>query len=321
MLELIFRALAYSSCIALMAGSITLIYMATGTFNFAHASMIAWAFYIVYTLQTFLGGSPYYYLPAAALFSGFLGVLTYIGVNRYLLKKGAGMVTLMMSTLGVDLIMFSALNMFADYLSEVHKLYSRQIILEVFDFSLGKVFGAELKGSTIVSLILVFAVLISLHLFLTKTDFGISMRAAIENPALAGLLGTNPDLIYLSAWFIGGAIAGLGGGLMSMITAGYPAVGMYLIVTMFAGSIVGGLYSIYGSLLGGFLIGLSEYLGIYGLSGAIGPWILAYRQVIPLTAMVITLLIYPMGLGGIQWSKLLEKTGLKIKLPFKLGGE
>ena len=98
-------------------------------------------------------------------------------------------------------------------------------------------------------------------------------------------------------------LAGLSGALLSMVVSGYPAVGMTLIVTFFCGAIVGGLYSIFGSLLGGLLIGLSEYLGIYSLSTTLGGWVLAYRPMIPLIIMAITLLIYPKGLAGIEWDR------------------
>jgi branched-chain amino acid transport system permease protein len=304
-IELVSMALAYSSCIALTAGGITIIYMATRTFNFTHASMVAWPFYIVFTFYTFYGGNPYYYIPLAALFSGMLGVFNYIFVNRRLLIKEAGMVTLMMSTLGIDLIYFAFINIYADFLSEVYKLYSRQIVLKHLDFFVGPV-----RGAAIVSLIVVFAVLIGLHVFLKKTKFGTAVRATIENPQLAKIQGINPDVVYLTAWFIGGALAGLGGGLLTMIYAGYPAVGMSIIVTMFAGAIVGGLYSVYGSLLGGFLVGLSEYIGIYILSVQFGGWVTAYRMAIPLAVMVIALLFFPEGLAGIKWEKITRRFGI-----------
>jgi branched-chain amino acid transport system permease protein len=155
----------------------------------------------------------------------------------------------------------------------------------------------------------VIALIVSLHIFLTKTKFGIAVRATIENTALATILGINPERVYVLSWFLGGALAGLGGGLLSMTISGYPAVGMTIIVTMFAGSIVGGLYSIFGSLVGGFLVGLSEYLGITGLSLAFGGWILAYRLIIPLIAMVSALLLFPEGLGGIKIK------GFSLRLP------
>jgi branched-chain amino acid transport system permease protein len=310
MIDLVLKAVAYSSGIALTSAGITIIYMATRTFNFAHASMVAWGFYVVFALYSLLGGIPYYYVVFAALFSGLLGVILYYTVNRRLLRAGASTVTLMMSTLGVDLIFFAVINIFADYLTEVHKIpNARYFVLELRDVSLGTIYGTSIRAITLVSTLVVIALIVSLHIFLTKTKFGIAVRATIENTALATILGINPERVYVLSWFLGGALAGLGGGLLSMTISGYPAVGMTIIVTMFAGSIVGGLYSIFGSLVGGFLVGLSEYLGITGLSLAFGGWILAYRLIIPLIAMVSALLLFPEGLGGIKIK------GFSLRLP------
>jgi branched-chain amino acid transport system permease protein len=310
MIDLVLKAVAYSSGIALTSAGITIIYMATRTFNFAHASMVAWGFYVVFALYSLIGGIPYYYVVFAALFSGLLGVILYYTVNRRLLRAGASTVTLMMSTLGVDLIFFAIINIFADYLTEVHKIpNARYFVLELRDVSLGTIYGTSIRAITLVSTLVVIALIVSLHIFLTKTKFGIAVRATIENTALATILGINPERVYVLSWFLGGALAGLGGGLLSMTISGYPAVGMTIIVTMFAGSIVGGLYSIFGSLVGGFLVGLSEYLGITGLSLAFGGWILAYRLIIPLIAMVSALLLFPEGLGGIKIK------GFSLRLP------
>ena len=317
MLELLLKALAYSSGIALGAAGITIIYMATGTFNFTHASLIAWGFYVVFSLFSILGGSPYYYVVLAALFSGFIGVLIYYSVNRRLLRARASMVTLMMSTLGIDLILFAFINIFADYLTEVYKLPARYFVLELKDAVLGVVGGAPIKAIGVVLPAVVIAITVVLHLFLTRTKFGIAMRATIENPNLASLLGINPEAVYVMAWFIGGALAGLSGGLLAMVVSGYPAIGMTLIVSFFSGAIVGGLYSVFGSLLGGLLIGLSEYIGIYSLSEVMGGGILAYRPIIPLIIMAVTLLIYPRGLGGINWGRVRRR--LAVALPHRGG--
>lgn len=301
------KALAYSDALALAAAGITLIYMATGTFNFAHASKFAWGFYIVFSMYALFGGTPYYYLVFSTIFSGILGLILYYGVNKWLLKARADMVTLMMSTLGVDLVFYAFINVFADYLTDFYKLSARYFVLEPQDIILGRVGGAEIKGVGPISFGIVVIVIILLHTFLTKTKFGIAMRTTIENPTLASVLGVNPELVYVTSWFIGGALAGLAGGFSSLAMAGYPAIGLIIIVPMFTGSIVGGLYSIFGSLLGGFLIGMSEYLGSYYLATSLGGWILAYRPLIPLTIMVIALLLYPQGIGGINWGKLFRR--------------
>ena len=98
-------------------------------------------------------------------------------------------------------------------------------------------------------------------------------------------------------------MASLCGAVPAMATTGSPVLGMNLIANMFAGAILGGLYSIYGGLFGGFVVGLAEYAIVYWLAQSLGTWVLGYRLAIPLLIMVVTLLFFPRGLAGIQWKK------------------
>jgi branched-chain amino acid transport system permease protein len=299
MLDLVIKAVAYSSCIGIGAAAIALIYNTTKTFNFAHSSMVTWGIYMVFTATYLLGKSPYFFVALSALFGAFLGIIVYVSVNRRLIKAKANEVTLMMSTLGVDLILFGFLNIYSDYLLSKYKFPAKYFALETRDVFI-KIGDAQIRLVGLVAPIVLALIVIFLHTFLTKTKIGTAMRASVENPELAGLSGINPEVVYLLAWVIGGALAGLSGGLLSMVITGYTAVGMTIVVSFFAGAIVGGLYSVYGSLLGGFLIGLGEYLGVTLLSRFVGAWIFSYRPAIPLVIMAITLLVEPRGLVALS---------------------
>ncbi len=306
--QILMTAIGFSGGLALAAAGITLIYMTTGTFSFAHASMTAWGFYIVFSLyKVMLGGNPYFYFPVAFLFSGLLGIITYVVVNRWLLRRGADMVTLMMSTLGVDLVFFAFINIFADFLTATYKVNSRLIVLTTEDVVLGKIGTFSFKAITLVSVIIVIGTALFFYYLLNKTKFGIAFRVTVENPALAAIIGINTEVIYLVAWFLGGALAGLGGAVLSMVISGTPTVGNTVIVPEFAASIVGGLYSLYGGLLGGFLIGLSQKIIINWLGSILGGNVAVYEPIIPLIIMAATLLLYPQGLGGINWEKVFSK--------------
>lgn len=297
MLDLIVKAVAYSSCIGIGAAAIALIYSATKTFNFAHASLVSWGMYVMFAGTYLLGYTPYLYIPFTILVGAALGLVIYGGVNRWLLKAKASEINLMMSTLGADLVLFGFLNIYSDYLLQTYKIPAKYFVLEVKDvvFKIGDV-NIRLIG--IIAPLILVTIVILLHMFLTKTKIGIAMRASIENPDLASISGVNNDLTYVLAWLIGGGLAALSGGLLSLIVTGYTAAGMTMIVSFFAGAIVGGLYSIFGSLLGGLLVGLSEFLGITLLASIAGGWIYAYRPAIPLAALAITLLLKPEGLAG-----------------------
>ncbi|MEM1646240.1 MAG: branched-chain amino acid ABC transporter permease [Ignisphaera sp.] len=298
-LTLIVKAMVYSVSIALGATGITIIYNATKTFNFAHASMVGWGAYIVFASFFLFKGIPQQYLPIAFAFSGFLGLITYFMVNRRLIMAKASDINLMMSTLGVDLILFAFLNIFADYLLYVHKIsIAKNFVLETWDPYLS-ILGINVRLTWITAPIILVVVFTALRLMFLKTKLGIAMRATIENPELAQLQGINPDTVYITSWFLGGGLAGLSGGILAMIFTGRPSIGMEVVVTLFAGAIVGGLETIYGSFLGGFLVGLSEYIIPATLAPIVGSWINSYKTIVPLTIMVVTLLIKPSGIGTI----------------------
>jgi branched-chain amino acid transport system permease protein len=292
----------YASALALLAGSITLLFITTRTFNFAVASMATAGFYVAYTGVALYGGLPYQYLPFVFVLGAILGVICYFGLNRHLLRRKAAEITLMMSTLGYDLILLSMIQMYADYLTHSYRLFPRRVTMNIYDFEL---FGE--RAASIILPIIAIVFLTGLHLFLTRTKFGVAMRATIENPVLAGASGINSDRVYMVAWIIGGGMAALGGAAMSMAMTGTPVMGMYTIPLMFAGAILGGLGSLYGGILGGFMIGMTEYVGVFLLSQKLGPWVLGYRMGIPLLVMAATLLLFPSGLAGIRWDILFGK--------------
>ncbi|MEM2542786.1 MAG: branched-chain amino acid ABC transporter permease [Candidatus Korarchaeum sp.] len=311
MLEVLMTAVSYSAAIALAAAGITLIYMTTGTFNFSHASMTAFGLYTVFIFSKVLfrdlGYPTYVFFPVAALISGVLGVITYLSVNRWLLKRRADMVTLMMSTLGVDLIYLALLNIIADYLTQEYKVNARLIVLSTEDVSIVQSGDFVLRGIPIVSVSIVMTVIILLKYILNRTKFGIAVRVTIENPSLAEIVGINPEVVYLTSWFLGGAFAGLAGAILSMVITGTPAVGSLVIVPEFAGAIVGGIYSLFGSLAGGYLIGLSEYILITLLATYVSRNLVVYQPLIPLLVMSVFLLFYPEGIGGLQLSRVVER--------------
>lgn len=216
--------LIYASGLALTAGSISIINITTRTFNFAVASMATFGFYISYTGVALYGGYPYQYYPIVFLFGVLMGLICYYGLNRHLLARKAADITLMMSTLGYDLLLLSFIQMYADFLTHSYRLFPRRVTMNVYDFEL---FGV--RAAAFILPVIAIAFLIALHFFLTKTKFGIAMRATIENPVLAGASGINSDRVYMVSWVIGGGMAALGGSFMAMAMTGTPVLGMYTI--------------------------------------------------------------------------------------------
>jgi branched-chain amino acid transport system permease protein len=305
MIDIILRdAITFANLLTLLSIGLSLTYMTTKIPNFAHGSFATLGIYIALTITELWKLNIYTSLLIAPFFGGLAALSLYKFILKPLMNKGASLVSLMIATLAFDLVLLSFLNIYADYLTKTFKIKSRVFNLRGYDLKIG-----EYPAIFPISLILSILLIIILHLLLTKTKFGISMRATIENPSLASVMGINTDLVYSTSWFIAGSLAGIAGCLLPIRFIGNPDTGTTMIASIFAASIVGGLLNIYGAILGGYLIGLTEVLGTNYLAMWFGSWIIPYRPIIPLIAMVITLLLAPKGLSSINWYKIIKKFG------------
>jgi len=292
-------ALIFASLLALLSIGLTLTYLTTRVPNFAHASFATIGVYIALIASRIWESTPYIAIPIAFAISGVVAVALYTFILKPLIRKGASQAIQMVATLAFDLIVIAMLNIIADYIVRTYQVTSREFTLRSYD--------AEFMGLpmiVIASPIAVAILAITLHVMLRKTKFGIAMRAATENSDLSGTVGINVKLVFAVSWLLGGGIAGIAGTLMSLWFQGDPNLGPQLIPSIFAASIVGGFLSIYGAIAGGLLVGLTEVLGTRFLAGELGSWLIAYRPLIPLVFIVVTLLIAPRGLAGINWSRL-----------------
>ncbi len=292
-------ALIFASLLALLSIGLTLTYLTTRVPNFAHASFATIGVYIALIASRVWESTPYIAIPIAFAMSGVVAVALYTFILKPLIRKGASQAIQMVATLAFDLIVIAMLNILADYIVKTYQITSREFTLRSYD--------AEFMGIPLIVIaapITVAILAITLHIMLRKTKFGIAMRAATENSDLSGTVGINVKLVFGVSWLLGGGIAGIAGALMSMWFQGDPNLGPQLIPSIFAASIVGGFLSIYGAIAGGLLVGLTEVLGTRFLAGEFGSWLIAYRPLSPLVFIVVTLLIGPRGLAGINWSRL-----------------
>ena len=294
-----FNAIIFASLLALLSIGLTLTYLTTRVPNFAHASFATIGVYIALVASRVWESTPYVAIPIAFVISGIVAVALYTLILKPLIRKGASQAIQMIATLAFDLIVIAILNIFADYIINTYKVTSREFTLRSYD--------AEFMGLPLIIFVapITIAILaITIHIALRKTKFGVAMRAATENSDLSEIVGINVKLVFGVSWLFGGGIAGIAGALMSLWFQGDPNLGPQLIPSIFAASIVGGFFSIYGAIAGGILVGLTEVLGTRFLAGEFGSVLIAYRPLIPLVFIVVTLLLAPRGLAGVNWSRL-----------------
>ncbi len=299
---LVSRAIAFSSLLSLLSIGLTLTYLTTKVPNFAHGTYAALGSYVTLTSVKVFNLSPYSLLLLALVIGGLVSLSQYWLIFKPLIRRGTSVTGLMITTLAIELIIMGLINIYADYLSNVLKIRSRYFLYSNLDV---EIMGQ--KGLVLFAPALVIVTVVLLFLVLKKTKFGISMRAAIEDPSLASVMGINVDFVYSVSWFIAGGLGSMAGSLLPLWFPANPDIGSRMIVSAFASSIVGGLSNIFGAVLGGMLIGLSEILGTSSLASFFGAGVIPYRPLIPLIAIVLTLLLAPSGLSGINLSELYDR--------------
>jgi branched-chain amino acid transport system permease protein len=206
----------------------------------------------------------------------------------------------MIATLALDIAFIGIFGIYTDYLYNHYQLIQSKSFYQLGgDFTLYGIPGLAFVAP--ISLVLLTVVL---FILLTRTRFGIAMRASVENPSLARVVGIDVEKTYVFAWFLAGGFAALAGSFYTLWLPGSVDSGSKLIVEIFSASVLGGLASIYGAVLGGLIIGASEILVTDAGTRLFGSWVLVYQKGIPLVIMVITLLFLPQGLVSIDWANL-----------------
>lgn len=292
-------AIVYSNLLALLSIGLTMTYITTSVPNFAHGSIAVIGSYLALILLYFLGIHPYLALPVVFLICGALGVFCYFAILKPLLKRGASVVILMIATLALDLIFLGLIGGVSDTVEKTAMKSAKKFIFTTYDFEI-----QGISGVFFISSVVVLITLFSLWFLLFKTKFGIALRASMENPVLAETMGINVERTRVFSWFLSSALAGMAGVLLPFKQEIVPLTGSLIIVSIFSASIVGGIASVLGALIGGYLIGISESLITYALSFSFGTEILLYSKVISLSALILALFLAPNGIVEVlrKWS-------------------
>jgi branched-chain amino acid transport system permease protein len=253
---------------ALMAMGLTLTYMTTKVPNFAYGSFVTIGLYTAFHLKTVWNINPYVASIAAFLIAGVASVVMYVGILRPLARRGTPLVALMIATFAVDIGFIGIIGIYTDYMQGKYPYsYPKQFFAITGDFNFLGVQGLFYAGPIVLA-----AITIGIYLLFTRTKFGIAMRASVENASLARVLGINVERVNVVSWMLAGGFAGLAGALYTLWLPGGTSTGSALIVNIFAASVLGGLTSIFGAVVGGLAIGASEDLVTTGLGLGFGTY-------------------------------------------------
>jgi branched-chain amino acid transport system permease protein len=149
--------------------------------------------------------------------------------------------------------------------------------------------GVSIMYNKVVAFGMALAVCVGCYLLLQKTMLGTAVRALIQDREAARLVGINTSFIYYFSFGMGFAMAGLAGCLLSMFYEITPFIGMPYTIVAFIVIVLGGLGNLLGSLVGGFLLGLLEAIGVSITSPG-------YRPILSYAVFVFVILLRPEGI-------------------------
>ncbi len=266
--------------------------------NFSHSELLTWgaysaliflAFFSVFgglfdqTIGPFSFGLP---LLVAMVGSCILTWLIAYLLHRFIfdrLSRAAGHMTMVFASFGVALILR---NLVVLIWGSDPIYFSNEL-----QFALLLPGGVRVMPDQVFLLGLTIVTVVALHLFMTRTRTGISMRGVAESPDLARVSGVNVGAIINWVWIIGAAGAALGGVLYGLTVQLRPELGFSLILPLFAAVILGGTGSLYGAVIGGFVVGLSENLSVMIIPTT-------YKPAVPFLLILFILVLKPEGLFG-----------------------
>jgi branched-chain amino acid transport system permease protein len=266
---------------ALVAMGLSLIYGVMNIVNFAHGEFMMIAMYLCYFLSVGVGLDPLASAPLIAIAMFAFGVLVYRLVARQLL--GAPMIAQMFVTFGM-LLFFQAL---ANFLWKADARSIQDSWLAGNFNVAGLFFSAPELAAALGAL----ATALALFWFINRTETGLALQAAAEDPQVARLLGVNTDRMYALAWGLSAATAGIAGALLSTHLPVYPLVGTNWALPAFVAVAIGGFGNVSGAFWGGIIVGLVQTVGGFFASPS-------YKLLFVYGLYLLIVLLRPHGLMG-----------------------
>ncbi|MDC1542010.1 branched-chain amino acid ABC transporter permease [Candidatus Pseudothioglobus singularis] len=278
LIQQLFNGITIGSVYSLVALGLTLVYGILHIPNFAHGAMYMVGGYITLTMMVYIGFPYWVSIVVSLLVVGLLSIL----VERLVFHPLRNTISInsMVAAIGIMLFLeaFAQLVWGPDF---------RQVPTPYIDVI--HAFGVTLTVQRLLIIVAAVAVMIFLNLFLKKTFIGRTIVAMSQNREGAFLVGINANKVAMITFFIAGALAAIAASLTSPINLVFPGMGHLVLLKAFVIIIIGGMGSIPGAIIGGYILGFAESIGATYISSD-------YKDIIAFVLLIIILSIKPNGL-------------------------
>jgi len=247
LIQLVINGLVVGTLYGVVAMSFVLIYKATQVVNFAQGDLllvgawVCWALLTKYQVPFWVG------MPMTLVFMFVFGIAIQVVILRPMI--GEPIISVIMVTIGLSTVFQSALK----WIFGVNP----QPFPRVFQSQSIDLFGLQIQTVYVMSLVVSLAMMLAMAWFFRSSKYGLAMRATAFNQQVAQSLGISVKSVFAMAWAISATVSAVAGVVVAVVngvSSGLSAYG----IKVFPATILGGLDSIGGAVLGGIIIGLLE---------------------------------------------------------------
>lgn len=281
---------------ALIAIGYSMVYGILGMLNFAHGEIYMIGGFTGWWVLHLLTRNNVVMMNAALVITLMIvvamGISALVGIMAerlaYRPLRNAPRMNLLLSALGVSIFLQNIVLNFQG--AKVRVFHINSLIPEsIRIFQIGPVVLSFMRCLVIV---VAFVLMGLLAVVIKKTKVGKAMRATSQDIEAAAFMGINVDKIVMVVFLIGSALGGAAGALVGVLfTQVDYYVGFQAGLKGFTAAVLGGIGNIYGAMLGGVLLGLTEALAVTFLPSA-------YKDVVSFAILIIVLIVRPWGLMG-----------------------
>jgi branched-chain amino acid transport system permease protein len=282
LLQQIVNGVMLGSTYALVAIGYTLIFGVLRLLHLAHGEVFMVGAFAGLQLVLLYHVGPPIALIGGLLGAAIVGMIIELVAFRPIRKRGNSHLAPIVSTIGAGLVLQEVMT---KLFGAEQTLFPSELQNHIYRLGFISVTGSQLfiLGTAAISMI-------ALHQFVTRTRYGMAMRATAENIHVASLLGINVDTVILVTFAVASGLAGVAGVLVGVnFNAISPFMGFDMGIKGMAVMVIGGLGSIYGAMVGGMILGIAEVLSVAYLESSL-------RDAFAFGLMVLILIVRPRGL-------------------------
>ena len=279
MLQILIQGLLLSGLYALIAVGFTLIFSVGRTLNLAYGAYLMLGGYFYFWASQGLDIPKLIVVFMAVLFGVIVGILKFLFIVKPL--KGNHIAIEISTLILAIVIQAGVILVFGD----------SSKILQPIIAGVVYVAGAPVTYNMLIATLASWAILLSLYVFIRRTDIGRAMQAVSMDTKGAAICGIETDRVNFITWALSGGLGALGGVFFASYTQLAPSMWVGPLIISIAVVIVGGIGSIIGTLIVAHIVGFMEVIVVSVLAPEL-------RGVFTMGLIIIVLILRPQGLFG-----------------------